>query len=78
MKCTECGNSLEPDFNYCPECGIEIDRTEQFKQVIDESFSKLEDVVRGDTMLRLENLSNRLDSMEEELESFMLSAHSGT
>ncbi len=74
MECANCGKDLQPDFNFCPGCGNPVDRNEQFKQVVDESFSRLEEVVYGDTMLRLENLSSRLDSIEAELENFLLTA----
>lgn len=71
MKCPECGRGLQPDFNYCPGCGAAIDRNEEFKQLVDSSFSKLEDVVLGDTILRLENLYSRLDLIEEDLDLFL-------
>ena len=74
MKCSVCGINLKPDFNFCPGCGTPVNRKDQFKQVVDESFSRLEDLVRGDTMLRLESLSTRLDSIEEELEHFIAAA----
>lgn len=74
MKCPECGNYIEQNFNYCPMCGIKIDKIEMFRQVVDESFDQLEKVVEEDTMLRLENLSSKLNCMEEELEIFLTSA----
>ena len=73
MECSDCGRDLQPDFNFCPGCGKAIDANDQFKQSVDESFDKLEEVVKGDTLLRLENLSTRLDSMEQELEMFLTS-----
>ncbi|MDC7225133.1 MAG: zinc-ribbon domain-containing protein [Spirochaetales bacterium] len=74
MKCPECGRELQPDFNYCPECGVEVDRSVQFKQIVDDSFTRLEEVVQGDALLRLESLSSRLESIEAELELFLTSA----
>ncbi|HAK44731.1 MAG TPA: hypothetical protein DCO79_02260 [Spirochaeta sp.] len=74
MRCPECGKELQSNYNFCPSCGIALDKNEQFKQIVDDSFTKLEEVVRGDAMLRLESLSSRLDSMEEELELFLTSA----
>lgn len=71
MRCPDCGRSLQPDFNYCPGCGNEIDRTEELKQIIDASFEKLEEVVIGDTILRLDNLYSRLDLIEEDLDLFL-------
>lgn len=74
MNCPECGKELQPNYNFCPGCGIALSGNEQFKQIIDESFTRLEEVVQGDALLRLENLSHRLDTMEEELELFLTSA----
>ena len=78
MKCPECGKDLQPDFNYCPGCGIEIDSKAEFRQVIDESFSRLEDVVLGDTILRLDNLYSRLDNIEEDLDVFLSGVKQGS
>ena len=74
MKCSDCGRSLEPDFNFCPGCGSELDKNEDFRRVVDDSFAQLQEVVAGDAMLRLESLSSRLNSIEEELELFLTSA----
>ena len=74
MKCPECGKDLQPDYNYCPGCGIELSKSEEFRQLVDSTFTMLEEVVQGDALLRLESLSSRLDSMEEELELFLTSA----
>ena len=52
MECSDCGRDLQPDFNFCPGCGKAIDANDQFKQSVDESFDKLEEVVKGDTLLR--------------------------
>ncbi len=74
MNCPDCGKPLQPDFNYCPGCGIELDKLDQFRQVVEDSFAQLEVVVAGDAILRLESLSSRLDSMEQELDVFLTTA----
>ena len=71
MKCPECGKNLQPDYRYCPGCGIELEKKEEFKLLVDNTFTILEEVVQGDALLRLESLSSRLDSIEEELELFL-------
>ena len=74
MKCTVCDHQMKSEYRFCPHCGTPVDSREQLRQIIEESFRGLEAVVEGDTMLRLENLSNRLVSMEKELDSFLLTA----
>lgn len=79
MKCHKCGTELHDDYKYCPNCGAEVDetadsaggQTSDFRKVVDESFTRLEEVVQGDAMLRLESLSTRLETIEEELDSFL-------
>ncbi|MBI9108476.1 MAG: hypothetical protein JEZ04_17150 [Spirochaetales bacterium] len=74
MKCSVCGKTVNAEYIYCPHCGSHLNGNEQLKQVIDESFQALEEVAKGDMLLRLENISNRLLSMEEELDKFLLKA----
>ena len=74
MKCSVCGKEIDQAYHFCPWCGCDIGDSQPFKEMIDDSFKALEDVVRGDTMLRLENLSTRLSSIEQELDSFLLSS----
>jgi predicted amidophosphoribosyltransferase len=74
MKCSVCGKTVNAEYKYCPHCGSHLNGSEQLRAVIDESFEVLEEVVKGDTMLRLENISNRLVSMEKELDKFLLTA----
>ena len=74
MKCSVCGHTVNSEYRYCPHCGNPITTREQLRQIIDESFNNLEEIVEGDTLMRLENLSNRLVSMEKELDSFLLTA----
>ncbi len=39
-KCLNCGNSIDPEFNYCPYCGQENDdRNVSFAQLTNEFFS---------------------------------------
>ncbi len=73
MNCSVCGRTIEQDFNYCPNCGSPAGRKDDLRQVIDETFTALEEIVRGDTIMRIENLFNRLNTIEEELDIFLLS-----
>lgn len=74
MKCSVCGKTVNAEYKFCPHCGSCLNGQDPLRQVIDKSFEALEEVVKGDTMLRLENLSSRLVSMEEELDKFLLTA----
>jgi len=74
MKCSVCGKTVNAEYMYCPHCGSHLNGKEQLQAIIDESFQVLEEVVKGDTMLRLENISNKLVSIEEELDKFLLTA----
>ncbi len=73
MKCTECDGQLEEGYNFCPHCGSPVSSIDELRQSIGESFDRLEEVVYGDALLRLENLSLRLIDIESELDTFILS-----
>ena len=74
MKCSVCGKEIETDFNFCPWCGCDVEENQPFVQILDDSFQAIEEVVHEDTIHRLENLSSRLSSMEDELNSFLLTS----
>ena len=73
MNCSVCKNHVENDYNFCPHCGAAIEHNEDFKQIIEDSFSAIDKIVKKDTLSRIENLSDQLSGIEEELNAFLLS-----
>ena len=58
--CKKCGNELEPDAAFCPDCGTPVSDTKSSKQKVEETTDDFKTQVRGKApsygVLNLENL----------------------
>lgn len=72
--CKECGRTIETRFFYCPWCGhSRVDRVEE-EDTFDLLFEKFEKVQLETQTRRLMDMGNRLDVLEKELSTLVLSA----
>jgi uncharacterized membrane protein YvbJ len=70
--CRHCGELLEDNWIHCPWCGKEILHSRiNLKAFVEESLDRtVEENSRG-SMGRLEEISERLDTLELELDTFL-------
>jgi hypothetical protein len=73
MNCSVCGSPVEHDYNFCPHCGAAVEHREDFRQIIDDSFSAVNEIVKKDTLSRIDSLVDQLSGIEEDLNTFLLS-----
>ncbi|MBN1647079.1 MAG: zinc ribbon domain-containing protein [Spirochaetales bacterium] len=71
--CEHCGNTLLPDYQFCPYCGKNLEKGESLEQVINDSFSRMEQVQAEDFLRRLEKLSSILSDLETEINAVLRS-----
>ncbi|MDR2588061.1 MAG: hypothetical protein LBC67_01420 [Spirochaetales bacterium] len=70
--CLHCGGLLEKNFLFCPHCGTELMVRFTPAEIVDDSFNKLECIAAQGSLGRLENCRAALDTMEKELDDFLL------
>ncbi|MDR3200939.1 MAG: hypothetical protein LBT68_05720 [Spirochaetales bacterium] len=71
--CLHCGGLLEKGFLFCPWCGCELAVKLSAERIIDPPFEKLARIAANSSSLnRLDSCRLALDSMEKELDDFLL------
>jgi hypothetical protein len=72
LFCRHCGELLEDNWIHCPWCGKEMPHSRvDLKNLVEESFDRtVEENSRGN-MGRLDVISERLDALELELDTFL-------
>jgi len=70
MNCHGCGNILENEFHYCPQCGRPVDGVRTFGEILDRSFARLAQNEASCSVERLAELDEDLRVLENELDDF--------
>ncbi len=71
VVCNGCGRTLETSFLYCPWCGLERVVCDE-DEMLDDTFSRLEDVAERGNEKKVQVLKEKLDSLQSELEELVL------
>lgn len=72
--CKECGRTIDSKFFYCPWCGhSRVERVEE-DDTFDLLFEKFERVQMESQTRKLMEMGDRLDDLEKELSTLVLSA----
>ncbi|WP_156888415.1 hypothetical protein [Spirochaeta cellobiosiphila] len=69
--CKHCRHLLKEGFLYCPYCGQEWKDDSTMEEIVDKGFEPLEHREINSTLNTLEQLSNKLDIIDSELELFL-------
>ena len=70
--CRHCGELLEDHWMHCPWCGHEsLPEESGWADIIDESMDRTERELLKGRMVRLDDLSGKLDALESELDAFL-------
>jgi hypothetical protein len=70
--CRHCGELLEEKWLHCPWCGHETPPPAmEWGEVIDDSMDRVEQEILKGRMVRLNDISGRLDALESELDEFL-------
>lgn len=66
--CGGCGRTIEKKFVYCPWCGKSKVSFSSNDEHIEQVFRRLEEVQGQDKQNRIDEISKKLKSLEEELD----------
>lgn len=70
--CGGCGRTIEKKFVYCPWCGKVKVSFSSNDEHIEQVFRRLEEVQGQDKQNRIDEISKKLKSLEEELDILVL------
>lgn len=70
--CGGCGRTIEKKFVYCPWCGKSKVSFSYNDEHIEQVFRRLEEVQGQDKQNRIDEISKKLKSLEEELDILVL------
>ncbi len=70
--CRYCGELVEDKWLHCPWCGHALSPAAmKWDDIIDESMDKTEQALLKGRIVRLDDLSGRLNALESELDKFL-------
>ncbi|MDR1932176.1 MAG: hypothetical protein LBQ57_05035 [Spirochaetales bacterium] len=70
--CLHCGGLLEKGFLFCPWCGQELAEKISAEQIIGPAFEELTRIAAKTSLSRLDTCLLTLDTLEKELDDFLL------
>jgi uncharacterized membrane protein YvbJ len=70
--CRHCGELLEEKWLHCPWCGRETSPSaKEWGEALEDSIDRAEQELIKGRMVRLDDISCRLDALESELDEFL-------
>ncbi len=71
--CSGCGRTIEKDYVFCPWCGRSRVTNEDCEDAVDSAFNCMQDMQNERHYERLEQMKKKLDNLDKELSSLILS-----
>lgn len=71
--CGGCGRTIEKGYIFCPWCGRSRVTNEDCEEAIDSAFERIEEMQIEKKCERLDQMTERLDCLEKELNALILS-----
>ena len=69
--CRSCRRYIATDFRFCPYCGTERIRNYEFRQLLDQSFDRMDGAAQSYTMGWLARLEEQILTLETDLDAFL-------